>query len=282
MEDLFQRLRSWAVETEGSSRSSALIRIGLAMLLWSRYARELGLWSVTSIADLLLSVSFFVATTMMFLGLFTRFAVIWSAIIALIMFYYFGMLLDREPWTHHHTYLLAVATGLCALTPSGRSYSVDRWLALRRAERGGEPPPPEHGNLWGLRLIALQMSALYFFTAYDKSNWLFLSGARLEHLYVLFYGDYPEWPGFHQLAMAAAAFVVVLEYALAFGMLHATMQRYLVLPGIALHAVFYVMLPVYTYSATMILLYLAYFDADKVHSVIDRLSPSGRDTLRTA
>jgi hypothetical protein len=230
----------------------------------------------------LLSVSFFVATTMMFLGLFTRFAVIWSAIIALIMFYYFGMLLDREPWTHHHTYLLAVATALCALTPCGRSYSVDRWLALRRAERGGEPPPPEHGNLWGLRLIALQMSVLYFFTAYDKSNWLFLSGARLEHLYVLFYGDYPEWPGFHQLAMAAAALVVALEYALAFGMLHATTRRYLVLPGIALHAVFYVMLPVYTYSATMILLYLAYFDADKVHSVIDRLSPSGRETLRTA
>ena len=47
--------------------------------------------------------------------------------------------------------------------------------------------------------------------------------------------------------------------------------RYLLLPGLAFHAVIYCTLPVYTFSATMVVLYLAYFDPDDVHGFIDRL-----------
>ena len=46
----------------------------------------------------------------------------------------------------------------------------------------------------------------------------------------------------------------------------------MVIPGLLLHSLLYVLLPVSTYSATMALLYLAYFDADAVHGVLERLS----------
>ncbi|TIU39068.1 MAG: hypothetical protein E5W31_07930, partial [Mesorhizobium sp.] len=173
----------------------------------------------------------------------------------------FGFDLGREPWTHHHAYLLAVAALLIALTPCDRSYSLDRYLAVTRAERMGVPPPAERGNLWGLRLIVVQLSVLYFFAAFDKSNYAFLSGARLEQIFLWFYAgsDYPS--GFAWLATIVSVAVVVLEYGLAFGLPFRATRRYLVLPGLAFHAIIYVTLPVYTFSATMALLYLAYFDA---------------------
>ncbi|WP_176480245.1 HTTM domain-containing protein [Mesorhizobium sp. WSM3859] len=167
-----------------------------------------------------------------------------------------------------YTYLLAVAALLIALTPCDRSYSLDRYLAVTRAERTGVPPPAERGNLWGLRLIVVQLSVLYFFAAFDKSNHAFLSGARLEQIFLWFYAgsDYPS--GLAWLATLVSFGVVALEYCLAFGLPFRATRRDLVLPGLAFHAIIYVTLPVYTFSATMALLYLAYFDADAVDKVI--------------
>ncbi|RWD61298.1 MAG: hypothetical protein EOS37_32660 [Mesorhizobium sp.] len=269
------RFAAWAAGTEGSSRSSALIRIGLAMLFWSRWAGELLLYRDQSPAGLFLAANFFLATTQLFIGYHSRLAAVWTGSVGLAMYYYFGFELGREPWTHHHAYLLAVAALLIALTPCDRSYSLDRYLAVVRAERAGVPPPVERGNLWGLRLIVVQLSVLYFFAAFDKSNYAFLSGARLEQIFLWFYAgsDYPSglaWP-----ATIVSFGVVALEYGLAFGLPFRATRRYLVLPGLAFHAIIYVTLPVYTFSATMALLYLAYFDADAVDKVIARLQGIG-------
>ncbi|RWA66117.1 MAG: hypothetical protein EOQ28_28580 [Mesorhizobium sp.] len=269
------RFVAWAVETEGSSRSSALVRIGLAMLFWSRWAGELLLYRDQSPVGLLLAASFFVATVLLFVGYHSRIAAVWTGSIGLEMYSYFGHQLGREPWTHHHTYLLAVAALLIALTPCGRSYSLDRYLAVTRAERAGLPPPAERGNLWGLRLIVVQLSVLYFFAAFDKTNHAFLSGARIEAIFLWYYAgsDYPA--GLAWLAAIVSSAVVALEYCLAFGLPFRAARRYLVLPGLAFHAIIYVTLPVYTFSATMALLYLAYFDADAVGKVIARLQGAG-------
>jgi len=274
------RFADWAVDTEGSSRSSALIRIGLAMLFWSRWAGELLLYRDQSPIGLFLAANFFVATMLLFLGYHSRIAAVWAGSVGLAMYYYFGFQLGREPWTHHHTYLLAVAALLIALTPCGRSYSLDRYLAVMRAERMGVAPPAERGNLWGLRLIVVQLSVLYFFTAFDKTSYAFLSGARLEAIFLWYYAgsDYPA--GLAWLATIVSLAVVALEYGLAFGLPFRATRRYLVLPGLAFHAIIYLTLPVYTFSATMALLYLAYFDADAVDKVIARLQGSGR--ARTA
>ena len=271
------RLADWAINSEGSSRSSALIRNGIAMLFWSRWAGELLLYMHQSAIGLVLSANFFVATALLFIGYCSRAAAVWAGAVGLAMFYYFGHELGREPWTHHHTYLLAAAALLLALTPCGRSYSVDRYLAVTRAGREGLPAPAERGNVWGLRLIVVQLTVLYFFSAFDKTSYAFLSGARLEHIFLWYYAgsDYPTLPGFHGLAMVVAFVVVALEYCLAFGLPFRRTRPYLVLPGLAFHAVIYVTLPVYTFSATMALLYLAYFDADAVDRVIARLQGIG-------
>jgi hypothetical protein len=275
MQAFARRFADWAVGTEGSSRPSALIRIGLAMLFWSRWAGELLLYMDQSPAGLFLAANFFVATTLLFVGYHSRAAAVWTGAVGLAMYHYFGFELGREPWTHHHTYLLAVAALLIALTPCDRSYSLDRYLAVMRAERAGLPPPAERGNLWGLRLIVVQLSVLYFFAAFDKSNYAFLSGARIEQIFLWFYAgsDYPAglaWP-----ATMVSVAVVALEYCLALGLPFRATRRYLVLPGLAFHAIIYLTLPVYTFSATMALLYLAYFDADAVSKVLTRLQGTG-------
>ncbi|MBL8584494.1 MAG: HTTM domain-containing protein [Rhizobiaceae bacterium] len=270
---LLRSLVDWAVNTEASSRSSALIRIGLAILFWSRWAGELTLFSSHGALELALSLNFFAATTMLFIGLSSRVAAAWAGVVAMAMYYYFGQQLGREPWTHHHTYLLAMAALLLALTPCGRSYSLDRYLAVTRAARERRACPAERGNVWGLRMIVIQMSVLYFYSAFDKTQSGFLSGARLEHIVLWFYAgsDYPAMPSFPTMAMLTAVAVVVLEYALAFGLPLRRTRRYLLPLGIAFHLTIYVTLPVYTFSATMLLLYLAYLDPDRVHRVIDRM-----------
>jgi hypothetical protein len=269
---MLRRSWRWAVHTEGSTRAAALIRIGLVANLWARWGQELLLYKDLSATGIALSAGFFLTTTLMFMGLFTRVATVGAAVVAMTMYHVVGVELGREPWTHHHTYLLAFATFLCALTPCGRSFSIDRFLALRKARRVGIPAPPERGNLWGVRLMALQLSVIYLFTAYDKTSIGFLSGDRLEHIGMWMYSGsiWPRDPILHRFTTLVACMTVVLEYALAF-MIFRPVRRLLLVPGLVMHGLFYVLLPVATYTATVWVLYLAYLDPDRVHALIDEL-----------
>lgn len=268
-----RRALDWALHTEASTRSAGLLRVGIVPVIWSRWAIELLLYKNPSPEGIALSVNFFLSSTLMFFGVFSRFSAAWTGLVLLTMYHYFGLELGREPWTHHHTYLLSAGTFLCALTPCGGSYSFDRWWALRRARRRGEAPPPERANVWGIRLIALQLSTIYLFTAWDKTHWGFLSGDRMEHYLAWFYlgSEVPNTGLFHFTMMASAIGTTVLEYALAFGLLFRRTRRWLLVPGLILHGLFYVLLPVSTYTATMWVLYLAYLDPDAVHRFIDRM-----------
>ena len=272
---LIQRCFAWCVQTEGSSRSSALIRIFLVLIIWARWGSEVLLFrSLQSPARTVLCVCFFASTTLMLLGVFSRASAAWAGLTTLSMYYYFGVFLGKESWAHHHIYVLAFATFVISFTPCGRSYSLDRWWAVRRAEKTGVPPPPEWGNLWGLRLISLQLSMVYIYSAYDKTSIAHFSGDRLEGMLLYYYlgSDLPRWPGFAALMDVIGSGTVLLEYALGVGMLFAVTRRWLVIPGLLLHAGFYVLLPIVTFSATMFLLYLAYFDTDNIHAIIDRMS----------
>jgi len=125
--------------------------------------------------------------------------------------------------------------------------------------------------------MVLQMSVVYLFAAIDKTSVAFLSGARLEHLLLWQYwgSEPPTLPGLAVLCALFAIGNVALEYALALGLPFARTRRWLVLPGLALHAIFYLALPVATYSATVFVIYLAYFDPERVHEVIEELSGHG-------
>lgn len=267
---MWSRFLRWAADLEGSSRSSALIRIGLALLIWTRWAAEVAPFYNPQPARLILAPALYVATSLMLVGLWTRLAVPAVALITGTMYLY-GSLASTSAWAAHHTYLLVIATVYCALTPCGRSYSVDRWLAVRRARRLGLPIPPERGNLLGLRLIALQLSTIYFWGAVDKTHWGYFSGERIEQMLMLFYSgsDYPALPAFHAVCAALGTGTVVFEYWMAFGLFSAKLRPFLVPLGVLFHAALFAAVPVRTFSATVFLLYLAYFDADDIHAALD-------------
>ncbi|WP_340315597.1 hypothetical protein [Rhizorhabdus argentea] len=277
-----QLLYDWCFRYEGSSRSSTIIRIGLPILIWYRFGHgpvhglpSYGVgWAIL----------FYLSLFGMFFGIFSQLSTFVAGTVTLAAYYYLNVLHHHGEWAHHHTYLLALATWLLAFAPCGKSYSVDRWLAVRRAAKAGRPPPAEEGNLFALRLIALQMVLLYFFAFWDKMFvagknaifYNFLNGSRLEQIFMTHYWG----SGFHiapwmtAIGSAMAITVAIVELLLPL-LLVERLQKWLVIPGIGLHIAFYVLLPLETYSLTCILLYFAIFNANKVHAFIDALGPQG-------
>lgn len=273
MRAALSRLVHFLLLAEGSTRGVALIRIGLVALLWTKWGGDFLLFLDKPPDQRAIATAFYVSTFFLFFGMFTRVAAAGVGISTLAIYYWIGFHDGVEPYTHHHTGLLALAAGLLALTPSGGSWSVDRWWSVRRARARGLPIPAERGPLWGQRLIALQVSVLYLSTGIDKCTRGFLSGERLQHhLMSLYFGsDYPSWAPFPYVCQALALVTVALELGLAVGLWFRPTRRVLIPLGIVFHAVLYVMLPVSTFSLTMWLLYLAFVDPDDLHHFVDRL-----------
>ena len=221
---------------------------------------------------------FYFSTVTMLIGYKARISTFIVGVLIMIIYNYFGLRL-HEMTVSSHMYWLVIAPLLCALTPCEKSYSLDRWLAVRDARQRGLTPPPEQGNLWGLRLIVVQLTMMYFWTAVDKIKIDFITGDRLEAILTYFYANLIDTATYAWVFVVLSLMVVLLEFALAFGMPFPRTRRYLVIPGLLLHSVFYVVLPVQTYSITIILLYLAYFDADKIHGIIDELSGLAPDRV---
>jgi Vitamin K-dependent gamma-carboxylase len=267
---LAPRLRAalvWLAMPEGSTRPAALMRLAFAMLAWARWAYPLHLYADLSPQRMAVAVSFFLSTTLMFFGVLSRASTAWAGLTTFFMYYAWGIVPGNESWHHHHHYLLSVSMCLLALAPCGRSYSLDRVWAARRAARTGRPLPDERGPLWAVRLIGLQLCVLYFWTAFNKSKVAFLSGERLQQIYMHSFAgsDMPAWSGFRPLTMAVAVAVVALEYALAFGLFVPRLRRVLLPLGILFHGVLYVLLPIATFSLTCWAIYLAYLDPEAVH-----------------
>jgi hypothetical protein len=264
-------LAAWGPEFQGSTRPAALMRIGLAAVALIRLGSEMSLFNANNPVGLALGALFFLLAGMALAGLRARLAI--GGLGALILFLYaLGVTGTGQPgWGHHHVYLLAVACIFLSLTDCGRSYSLDRWFALNDAAPGRAPA--EHGRLWGQRLILLQLSALYFWTAVDKTDWAFVSGQRLEQTFTWVYsGRFLEgllaWPA---LLALFSVVVVLVEYWLALALLLPRWRRWAIPVGLSLHAAFYLLLPVDTYSVTVMILYLALFDPAVVHRFLDRM-----------
>ena len=271
---LWTRSVDFFLYQEGSTRPAALMRIGLVALIWTRFAKEFLFYRNLAPYSVVLSTALFLGTTLMFFGLWTRFASVLTGCTLMSFYYYLGFGKGVEPFTHHHTYVLGISACLLALSPCGQSYSWDRWNALNKAEAAGTPPPTEQGPQWAIRLIAMQVSLIYFWSAWDKVNPGFLTGERLEHITMYLYlgSDYPKSPLFHPIMVFLAWSTVLLELVLAFGLWFRPALRWLIPIGMGFHAILYVFLPVGTYSLNMWLLYLAFLDPEAVHRMMDRLS----------
>lgn len=245
------------LDQEGSTRAVGLLRIALAGIALVRYADELAFYALDDWRHGVLAAFFFVLVPLMFIGLATRIVVpLVGATLALM---YFSPLLPLHyGWNQHHAYLLMVSVMLLSLTSCGASYSLDRFRGVLRAKRKGIQPPPEHGTLWGARLMGLQLSALYFWTAFDKTNIAFLSGERLEQIMLWHHSGRPLeflWQDPAVLASLSVA-VVVLEYALAVAIHVPRWQAPAITVAIGFHALLYVLVPVSTFSVTMIALFI--------------------------
>jgi len=263
------------LDREASTRPAALLRIGLALMVMVRFADDLTLRSRE--IDLLYGCIFLLywgGTIAMLVGWRAQIATGLTAAVLMVGVWRFGHVQGHEGWTHHHVYLLLAAMLCTALTPCGRSYSVDRWRAVARAERAGQPPPPESGLVWAQLLIAVQLSAVYFWGAVDKLDPGWLGGSKFEAqlLDAILDSDPPDFPGWHALVVAISLGTVALEMALAVGLWFRRVRRFLIPAGIALHILIYVTLPVTVFSGLSVLLYLAYLDPDEVHRSIDRIS----------
>lgn len=66
--------------------------------------------------------------------------------------------------------LLRIIAFYLVLAPVGASLSVDRWRQLRRRGTGGSVSwwTPVAVRAWSLRLMQIQLSAIYFFAVWDK------------------------------------------------------------------------------------------------------------------
>jgi hypothetical protein len=250
---------------EGSTRALGLIRVALALILWARWGDELMLSHGLDPDRIALGVAFFASSTAMLLGLWTRAATAATAAVVAGMVYGYGRLGGVEDWNHHHTTLLAHAVMLLALTPCGRSFSVDRWRS---------PDAPERGPLWATDLLGLQVSTLYLWSAVDKTRWAFLSGASLEQVFLYHYAgsDWPDLPWLRAALAGVAVGVTALEYLLSVGLWVRRWQPVLVPAGLLLHGLFYVLIPVNTFTVTMWALYLVFLDPEVVHRAVDRLT----------
>jgi len=262
----------WGADAQGSTRPLGLMRIAIATIVFVRFANEVSLYQGDSLSFVLLGLAFFGLTSMMLVGFKAQASCAGVAITLMTMHFYMGKVHGYPGWSSHHIYILVVSVCLLALSPCGRSFSWDRYRALAQA-RDARDIPPEHGDLWPQRLIALQLAALYFWAAVDKTNWSFLSGQRLEEAFIWSFTGRALEPLISLGAILAvlSIIVVVVEYFLAFAIFVRRWQAFVLPLGLALHAAFYVLLPVNTYSATVMVLYLALLDPDAVHRFLDRM-----------
>ncbi len=267
-----QRLWAWTLLEEGSTRAVGLMRIGLAALTWNRWANDFLLFRNLHTNHVVIGFTLIVASAMMFFGVYSRVATAATGVALLGVYFEIGYGEGVESYTHHHTWLITVAVCLLALTPCGKSYSWDRFVAVRRAEQAGAPLPEEVGPLWGTRILATQVSLVYFWGAWEKCNPTFVKGTRMVHHYMFLYAgsDYPpNWlvQGLHVSAIGT----IVLEFTLAFLLWVPRLHRVLIPIAMLFHAVLYYTLPVGPFSLTMWLLFLAYIPSQRVHAVMETI-----------
>lgn len=268
-----KRFFDWLLWSEGSTRTVGLIRMGLVALLWDRFAADQLFYRADDAVELAISATFFVATTLLFAGIWTRFSAALNAAVMLTIFVFLGHVRDVEPYRHHHVFLLVSSSVLLALTPCGRSFSLDRAWALYRQHGRGGAAPPERGPLYGQRLMAMQISAVYLWATWDKLTPGFLSGERLQHILIdrYFTSDPVTLPGFETFCLVGAIGTVAVECMLAVGLWIRRIQVPVMVFGALFHAMLFVLLPVGPFSLNMILLYLAFLDPAVVHRAVDRM-----------
>lgn len=257
---------------EGPALVFALLRIGLVFLVWCRFAAYFRLFEPLASANKLLGFSLLFSTALLLLGFHARMACAWTAVNMGIIYYHLGFHQNIESFTHHHIYILFISFCFLALTRCGDSLSLDQMIRGKHssAERGES----ETGvvPLWPIYLFRMQVSMIYFWSAWDKFNWPFLSGQRMEAILMTFYTGSDHLGGwFSFFCLALSISTVLIEIALVFALWLPAYRKLAVILGILFHLILYYTLPVATFSLTMCLLYITFFDPNELRKSVRKI-----------
>ncbi|KIG19349.1 hypothetical protein DB30_03905 [Enhygromyxa salina] len=208
---------------EVSSRSLGLLRV---LIVTTVLFRLVSPWVSHRMDDnvgvLLASQLMFYSSFFVLVGYKTRIAtaVMASTFGILHLHYGFSGEPGLEKLTEPTVFFQAVV--LLALTPCGRSLSVDRVLETRRARREGRRPAPERMPAWLLELFVFQTSAIYLWGAYDMAEPGWLSGMRLELYFLDHYGSsdsFVHLPKLENVAVVGAWFGLISCVVIGVGLL---------------------------------------------------------------
>jgi len=267
---------SWT-ET-ASTRSLALIRIGLAAAIWATWGKDLVLTYNLVPKQFVVAALVMTATTMMLVGLCSRIA---SAVTGLGLAY---VMVAHEYvqvplWPDVQVALLSAAPVILALGPCGRSYSLDRWIALRRSDKRETAPPPELGDVRALGVLTVLVIGAQAIEALTMSRGPWLSGYTLERV-ILWQatGSSPPGPGLLALTAwlpAVAIAACVLWWGLVLAMVYPRTRPWAAAVGVGVQLVIYLLIPAGTGPLVFVVLYLALIEPNRVHALIDELSGAG-------
>lgn len=272
-----QAARAWLeafATAEVSSRTLAMLRVFGTLTIYTEFASP---WVTHRIDDsagtLLLSWGMFIAMNVLILGYKTRIAaVVAASCFAGLHLYYGGVQGMEKLVAPVYEFQFMV---LLALTPCGRSLSIDRALAVRRAEAEGREPPSERVFWWQLELFVLLIASVLLWSAIDCSQERWLSGLQLEQDLMRVWSGadlFSYRPNVHAVAVGIAWAVTVACYALAFGLLFRRWRSYLVWPAavllLALILAFATTYVTSYYNLIMLATLIACLDPERIHQFI--------------
>ena len=283
-----QRLRFHIVIETGSTRAVALFRIFFTMLVINSLGDEFLFWKVLPggdgpqfpltqhLAFGVVGALFLTSSPMVLFGYKTRPASIVMAISLLLAFFMLG---DSDfqmlRFRHHHTQLMMTCATALACAPAGRSFSVDRYLAIKKAQANGTPVPAEWGRLTGQRMICFVITSLYFGGAVDKMRVAYLSGHELERTLLSYFSDADRWPMFPGFWWAMGIGSVVWELVLAFGLWVPRLQKPLIIGSVAFHILLAFTMNVGSFGAMTCLASMMFLHTSIIHRACDlMMTPS--------
>lgn len=249
----------FGLDATGSTRLPGLLRIALVLLVWDCWAYPFILHFDLQPLRVGLALLFYASSTLLLVGLWTPVAglltaaSLWGAILLL------GAGDPASLWLSQPRQLTALLMVAGALSPWGRSLSLDRWRALRRSEAQALSPPPERGPLWTLRLSQIVGALVFLASAVGQSNAGWLQGEAFGA------GAPPVW------APPLAALLLAANAAGALGLwLARTRAATLVLVG-AVYLALPTLMRADDVSFVVLWLLAAWLPTDRVHDALDRL-----------
>ncbi len=281
MSAALQKFRGWArakleafALTEISSRPLGLFRIFAVLTILYQYTAK---WAGHQIDDfagsLVLGWVFLIAAWFTMVGYRTRIASAALALAAIGLHLYYGVMYEKH-LLYKPVQVFQVMI-LLALTPCGRSCSVDRAIEVRRARAEGRAPEPETMPWWQLELFILQICAVYLWAAENKSDPAWFRGERMERYWVEWFGGSDSLafrPLVHPISVFLAWATTILEYVLAFGLLSRRWRPYIMGGGVMLHLGILYSLSVTYFSSIMLLILALCLPPQLVHDFVSWLS----------